>query len=173
MLGAGRSGVQIPVWARYFFFKVQSGSRPHPASYSMGTGFFLGRKSGWGMTLTTDLHRRADVMNEWSSTSTPPWCLHSVDTDNFALNTRATYSIHLIPTDMIVILTNEEQHWSWSSSQYTFIHFPSPSPPPLFPNTPTGPWTHTFSFPAAHLTHPNEGTGTAELNLTKPMVPCT
>jgi hypothetical protein len=74
MLGAGRSGVQIPVWARYFIVlkNVQNGSRAHPASYLMGTGVLSRGKCGWGMTLTTYLRRRADVMNEWSSTSTPP-----------------------------------------------------------------------------------------------------
>ena len=44
---------------------------------------------------------------------------------------------------------------------------------PLFPKTPTAPWTHIFSVPVAHLTHPNKETGKAEMNLTKPMVPCT
>jgi len=53
MLRAGRSGVQIPEWARYFLFpkKVQNGSRAHPASYSMGTGVLSRVKSGWGMKL--------------------------------------------------------------------------------------------------------------------------
>jgi hypothetical protein len=55
MLKAGRSAVQIPVWARYFLFlkKVQNGFSVHPASYSMDTGFFPGGKNGWGMTLTS------------------------------------------------------------------------------------------------------------------------
>jgi hypothetical protein len=136
----------------------------------MDTGFFPGGKNGWGMTLTS-----VDQPMLWMNGALPllpPWCLHVVDTDNFALTTRATYSTHLIPTDKIILLINEERHLSWSSSQYTFIHFPF-SFIHLFPNTPSAPWTPIFSVPVAHLTHPNKETGKAELNLTKPMVPCT
>jgi len=34
-----------------FSAPVQTGSGAHPASYTMGTGFFSGVKSGWGVTL--------------------------------------------------------------------------------------------------------------------------
>jgi hypothetical protein len=50
-LRAGRSGDQIPVGAR-FFAPVQTGPGAQPASYTMGTGFFPGVKSGRGVTLT-------------------------------------------------------------------------------------------------------------------------
>jgi hypothetical protein len=50
-LRAGRSGVRIPVEAR-FPAPVQSGSEAHPSSCTMGTGFFPGVKSGPGVTLT-------------------------------------------------------------------------------------------------------------------------
>ena len=36
--GTGRSGVQTPVEAKYFFPKVQTHSTAHPASYTKGTG---------------------------------------------------------------------------------------------------------------------------------------
>jgi hypothetical protein len=50
-LRAGRSGDQIPVVAR-FSAPVQTGPGAHPASCTMGTGSFLGVKSGRGMMLT-------------------------------------------------------------------------------------------------------------------------
>jgi hypothetical protein len=49
-LRAGRSGNRIPVWAR-FSAPVQTGPGAHPASCTMGTGYFLGVKSGRGVTL--------------------------------------------------------------------------------------------------------------------------
>jgi hypothetical protein len=42
-LRAGRSGVRIPVGAR-FFSHVQTGPGAHPASCTMGTGSYLGVK---------------------------------------------------------------------------------------------------------------------------------
>ena len=48
--GAGRSGVRIPVAAR-FSAPVQTGSGAHPATCTMGTGSFPGIKSGRGVTL--------------------------------------------------------------------------------------------------------------------------
>ena len=50
-LRAGRSGDRIPVSAR-FSTLVQTGPGAHPASCTMGTGFFPGIKSGRGLTLT-------------------------------------------------------------------------------------------------------------------------
>jgi len=49
--GAGRSGDRIPVEAR-FSAPVQTRPGAHPASCTMGTGSFLGVKSGRGVTLT-------------------------------------------------------------------------------------------------------------------------
>jgi len=39
-------------WGARFSAPVQAGPGAHPASCTMGTGSFLGVKSGWGMTLT-------------------------------------------------------------------------------------------------------------------------
>jgi hypothetical protein len=50
-LKAGRSRDRIPVRAR-FSTPVQTGPEAHPASCIMGTGSFLGVKSGRGVTLT-------------------------------------------------------------------------------------------------------------------------
>ena len=53
-LRAGRSGDQILVGAR-FSTSVQTGPEAHPASCTMGTGAFLGVKSGRGVKLTHSL----------------------------------------------------------------------------------------------------------------------
>jgi len=50
-LRAGRSGDRIPVWAR-FSTPVNTSHGAHPASCTMGTGSFLGVKSGRGVPLT-------------------------------------------------------------------------------------------------------------------------
>ena len=50
-LRAGRSGDRIKVGAR-FSAPVQTDSGAHPASRTMGTGFFPGVKCGRGVTLT-------------------------------------------------------------------------------------------------------------------------
>ena len=48
---AGRSGDRIPVGVRFSAF-VQTGPGTHPASYTMGTGSFLGMKRpGHGVDL--------------------------------------------------------------------------------------------------------------------------
>ena len=50
-LWAGQSGNRIPVGAT-FSAPVQTRSRAHPTSCTMGTRSFPGVKSGWGVTLT-------------------------------------------------------------------------------------------------------------------------
>jgi hypothetical protein len=50
-LRAGRSGDLIPVGAS-FSAPVQTGHGAHPASCTMGTGYFPGVESGRGVTLT-------------------------------------------------------------------------------------------------------------------------
>jgi hypothetical protein len=56
-------GNRIPVEAR-FSAPVQTNPGAHPASYIMGTGSFLGVKSGRGMTLTPHPPSSAMVMNK-------------------------------------------------------------------------------------------------------------
>ena len=51
--GYGLDGPEIESrWGRDFSAPVQTGPGAHPASCTMGTGSFLGVKSGRGMTLT-------------------------------------------------------------------------------------------------------------------------
>ena len=51
--GYGLDGVGIESqWGARFSTPVQTSSGAHPASCTMGTGSFLGVKSGQGMTLT-------------------------------------------------------------------------------------------------------------------------
>ena len=47
-IATGRSGDQIPVWAR-FSAPIQTGPGAHPASYTMGTGHFPGVKRPGGI----------------------------------------------------------------------------------------------------------------------------
>ena len=54
-LRAGRSGDRIPVGA-IFSAPVQTGSEAHPASCTMGTGFFSWGKGGRGVVLTAHPH---------------------------------------------------------------------------------------------------------------------
>ena len=61
--GLGRSGDRIPVGAR-FSAPVYTGSGPHLASCTMGTGSFPGIKTGWGVTLTPHLLLVTLVMKE-------------------------------------------------------------------------------------------------------------
>jgi hypothetical protein len=57
-------------------------SGAHPSSYSIGTGnIFQGKAAGAWISPLTPTQRR--FKNEWSYTSTPPMCLHGVDSDNF------------------------------------------------------------------------------------------
>jgi hypothetical protein len=66
-LRAGRSGDRIPVGAR-FSAPIQTGPGAHPASCTMGTGFFPGVKYGRGVTLT--IHPLV-VPTSWKSRAIP------------------------------------------------------------------------------------------------------
>jgi len=59
-------------WGARFSAPVQTGPGAHPASCTMGTGSFLGVKSGRGMTLTPHPLLVPLVMEGQSYTSTPP-----------------------------------------------------------------------------------------------------
>ena len=69
-LRAGRSGDRIQVEAR-FSAPVQTGPWAYPASYTMGTGSFLGVKRQ-GVAFTTHPHLAPRLKKEQSYTSTPP-----------------------------------------------------------------------------------------------------
>jgi hypothetical protein len=62
MFRAGRSGDRIPVGAR-FFAHVQTGPGAHPASCTMGTGYFPGLKRP-GIGANHPLPPSAEVENE-------------------------------------------------------------------------------------------------------------
>jgi hypothetical protein len=66
-LRAGRYGDRIPVEAR-FSAPVQTGLGAHPASCTMGTGYFLGVNSGRGGTLTP---QPLLVLWSWKSRAIP------------------------------------------------------------------------------------------------------
>ena len=59
-------------WGARFSASVETDPGAHPASCSMGTGSFLGVKSGRGVTLTPHPLLVPLVMKEQSYTSTPP-----------------------------------------------------------------------------------------------------
>jgi len=63
---SGRSGDRIPVGRN--FPPVQTDPGSHPASCTMGTGFFLGVKYGRGVLLTTHL---LPVPQSWKSRAIP------------------------------------------------------------------------------------------------------
>jgi hypothetical protein len=82
-----------------------------------------------------------------------------------------TYPIHLIPTGMIIILTNDEEHWSWSSSLDIFLHFPVTSPSSSTYSLHRPELMHCQSLSSLtqcdHVTHPNKERGkTRECNRT-------
>jgi len=59
-------------WGARFSAPVQTDPGSHPASWTMGTGFFLGGvKSGRGVALTTDHHLVPRLKKEYSYTCTP------------------------------------------------------------------------------------------------------
>ena len=65
-------------WGARFSVPVQTGPGAHPASFTMGTGSFLGVKSGQGVTLTTHPHLALRLRKEQSYTSTPPLALRGL-----------------------------------------------------------------------------------------------
>lgn len=85
-LGAGRSGVQIPVQASNFalLHHIQTGSGLTEPLIRWVLGFFPGGKATGG----EDYHSppsSPEVKSKWSYTSTPPISLHGVDRENFAV----------------------------------------------------------------------------------------
>jgi hypothetical protein len=98
------SAVCIPVGARNFLFSknLQTGSRAHPASCSVGTGApSLGVK--WpGHYVKHSPPFNAKVKNERSYTATPTICLHGVNRENVAF-THSHVCDGLILKDVILL----------------------------------------------------------------------
>ena len=95
-LRAGRSGDRNPVGAR-FSASAQTGPGAHPASCTMGTGFFPGAKSGRGVTLTTHT-----LLVPWSRKSKampllPLWAVRSVQ--SLSACTRVHFTLPFTPTN--------------------------------------------------------------------------
>ena len=90
-------------WGAKFSAPVQTGPGAHPASFTMGTGYFPGVNSGRGVTLTPHVLLVPLVIKEWSYTSTPPMG-RTACTEPQCLYTGALYlwswksrAIHLLP----------------------------------------------------------------------------
>ena len=95
--GTGRSGDRIPVWARFSPF-VQTGPGAHPASCTMGTGSFLGVKSGRGVTLTP-----YPLLVSWSRKGRvipllPLWAVRPVQ--SLSDCTRVTFTLRVLSTQI-------------------------------------------------------------------------
>ena len=75
-LPAGQSGDRIPVGVRYSA-PVQTGPEAHPASYTMGTGSFLGvKRSGFGVDhLRSSAEVEGRVKLYICSPSGPSWAV--------------------------------------------------------------------------------------------------
>jgi len=81
-LRGGRSGVPIQAGAIDCQQNFSSGSEPHPASYSMGTGVVSRRVERPGRDADHSPPSSVEIKNEWSYTSTLPMRLHGVFRDN-------------------------------------------------------------------------------------------
>ena len=98
-------GVWFLACEREFFLleTIQLGSKPHPASYSRGTGVL----SPWIKQLGNEVDQlhpsSVEVMNEWNSTSIPTICLSNVDRKTFTLievTCHQVFLLHLNTTSM-------------------------------------------------------------------------
>ena len=72
---AGWSGFRIPIAARDFspLQNVQTGSGAHPAPFLMTTGVLPREKKRSGHKINLSPPSSAEVTNQWSYTSTPPF----------------------------------------------------------------------------------------------------
>jgi len=95
--GYGLDGPGIETrWGARFSTPVQTGSRAHPASCTMGTGSFRGRKSGRGVTLT-----RRPLLVPWSRKSRakpllPQWAVRPVQSLSACTRVHFTFYFYLI-----------------------------------------------------------------------------
>jgi hypothetical protein len=70
---------------------IQTGFKPHPASYSRGTGVLTPRIKELGDEVDQLHPYSAEVKNEWNNTSTLSICLPNVDRDTFTLTEVTCY----------------------------------------------------------------------------------
>ena len=101
-LRAGRSGVRIPVGAR-FSTPVQTGPGAHPVSCTMSTGSFPGVKSGWGVTLSPH-----PLLVQWSRKDRaiillPLWAVRSVQSLSACTRVHFTLLYLLTPCSRVLL----------------------------------------------------------------------
>jgi len=88
---------------------VETGSRTHPASYSMGTRFFpRGRADGGGGDVKHSPPSSAEVLSDWRYTATPLTRLHSVGTNNLPF-----YLYLLLGSVILLTVVIEKQGSFW------------------------------------------------------------
>ena len=111
-LRAGRSVDQTPVGER-FSAAVQTVHGAHPASCTMGTGYFPGVKSGRGVTLTPHPFLLPWSWKSRAITLLPLWTVWPVQSFSACTRVHFTFSLHLIRlsliprrvSDMVYLLT--------------------------------------------------------------------
>jgi len=83
MLTTGKLGIQTPARARDFtaLQNFQTGRGSHPSSFNKHRDPFPGIKLP-GREANHSLPSIAESKNEWRSHSSPPMCLHGLDTEN-------------------------------------------------------------------------------------------
>ena len=91
-LRAGRSAVRIPVREKNSLLQNdQTCAGAQLTIYSVGTGFFLVVKRS-DREIKHSLPPSVEVKNQWSYTSAPPVCLHSVDREKLTFTFFAVLS---------------------------------------------------------------------------------
>ena len=95
--GLGWCGDRIPLGGARLSAPVHTGPGAHPASCTMGTGSFLGVKSGWGMTLTP---HPLLVLWSWKSRAIPllpQWAIWPVQSLSPCTRVHFTFFFIIVP----------------------------------------------------------------------------